>query len=150
QDEAQTDVYVLESPVLTNGMYARIVEFIGKKNLAAIDCTMPAPEDGARPGETLRAALDRVKAEAEEAALRGCGQVVLTDEGSGPDRVAMPMILAVAGVHSHLVAAGLRSYVSIIVRSAECLDTHYFAVLVGVGATAVNAYLAQETIQDRL
>ncbi len=150
QDEAQTDVYVLESPVLTNGMYARIVEFIGEKNLAVIDCTMPEPEEGARPGETLRAALDRVKAEAEEAALRGCGQVVLSDEGSGPGRVAMPMILATAGVHSHLVAAGLRSYVSIIARSAECLDTHYFAVLVGVGATAVNAYLAQETIQDRL
>jgi glutamate synthase (NADPH/NADH) large chain len=150
QDEAQTDVYVLESPVLTNGMYARIVEFIGQKNLAVIDCTMPAPEDGARPGETLRAALDRVKTEAEEAALRGCGQIVLTDEGSDPDRVAMPMILAVAGAHTHLVEAGLRSYVSIIVRSAECLDTHYFAVLVGVGATTVNAYLAQETIQDRL
>ena len=62
----------------------------------------------------------------------------------------MPMILATAGAHAHLVAKGLRSYVSIIVRSAECLDTHYFAVLVGVGATAVNAYLAQESFQDRL
>jgi glutamate synthase (NADPH/NADH) large chain len=60
------------------------------------------------------------------------------------------MILATGGVHAHLVAKGLRSYVSIIVRSAECLDTHYFAVLVGVGATAVNAYLAQESFQDRL
>ena len=53
-------------------------------------------------------------------------------------------------MHAHLVAKGLRSYVSIIVRSAECLDTHYFAVLVGVGATAVNAYLVQESFQDRL
>ena len=75
---------------------------------------------------------------------------MLTDEGSGPERVAMPMILATAGVHTHLVSRGLRSYVSLIVRSAECLDTHYFAVLVGVGATAVNAYLAQETFQERL
>ena len=150
QDEAQTDVYVLESPVLTTGMYERILEFIGRKSLAVIDCTMPIPATEARPGDALRANLDRIRAEAEDAALRGCGQIVLTDENVGPDRVAMPMILATGGVHSHLVAHGLRSYVSIIVRSAECLDTHYFAVLVGVGATAVNAYLAQEIFQDRL
>ena len=60
------------------------------------------------------------------------------------------MVLATGGVHSHLVAKGLRSYVSIIVRSAEALDTHAYAVLVGVGATAVNGYLAQESFQDRL
>ena len=54
------------------------------------------------------------------------------------------------GAHATWWREGLRSYVSIIVRSAECLDTHYFAVLVGVGATAVNAYLAQESFQDRL
>ncbi len=150
QDEAQTDVYVLESPVLTTGMYERIVEFIGPKSIAVIDCTMPIPVAEARHGDALRANLDRIRAEAEDAALRGCGQIVLTDEASGPDRVALPMILATGGVHSHLVANGLRSYVSIVVRSAECLDTHYFAVLVGVGATAVNAYLAQEIVQDRL
>ncbi len=150
QDEAQTDVFVLESPVLTTGMYQRIVGFIGEKNVAIIDCTMPIPADDGRPGDALRANLDRIRAEAEDAALRGCATIVLTDEGSGPDRVALPMILATGGVHSSLVAKGLRSYVSIIVRSAECLDTHYFAVLVGCGATAVNAYLAQESFQDRM
>jgi glutamate synthase (NADPH/NADH) large chain len=150
QDETQTDVYVMDSPVLTTGMYRRILEFIGPKNIAHIDCAMPIPVEEARPGDTLRAALDRIRAEAEDAALRGCATIVLTDETSGPDRVAMPMILATAGVHAHLVNKGLRSYVSIIVRSAECLDTHYFAVLVGVGATAVNAYLAQESFQDRM
>jgi glutamate synthase (NADPH/NADH) large chain len=75
---------------------------------------------------------------------------VLTDEQSEESRIALPMVLATGGVHSWLVSKGLRSYVSIIVRSAECLDTHGFAVLVGVGATAVNAYLAQEAFQDRL
>ncbi|WP_304186317.1 glutamate synthase large subunit [Phenylobacterium aquaticum] len=150
QDEAQTDVFVLESPVLTTGMYQRIVEFIGPKNVAVIDATMPIPAPEARPGDALRANLDRIRAEAEDAALRGCATIVLTDEACGPGRIALPMILATGGVHSWLVAKGLRSYVSIIVRSAECLDTHYFAVLVGVGATAVNAYLAQESFQDRL
>ncbi len=150
QDAAQTDVYVLESPFLTTGMYQRMTQFMGEKTLAAIDCTFPIPADEARPGDALRAGLERVRAEAEDAALRGCGAIVLTDEASGPDRVALPMILATGGVHAHLVAKGLRSYVSIIVRSGECLDTHGFAVLVGVGATAINAYLAQESLQDRL
>ncbi|WP_374659701.1 glutamate synthase large subunit [Phenylobacterium sp.] len=150
QDEAQTDVFVLESPVLTTGMYQRVIGVIGEKNVATIDCTMPIPAAESRPGDALRANLDRIRAEAEDAALRGCATIVLTDEGAGPDRVALPMILATGGVHSSLVAKGLRSYVSLIVRSAECLDTHYFAVLVGVGATAVNAYLAQESFQDRM
>jgi glutamate synthase (NADPH/NADH) large chain len=150
EDEAQTDVYVLESPVLTTGMYERILGYIGDKALAVIACTMPIPAEEARPGDALRANLDRIRAEAEDAALRGCATIVLTDEHSGPDRVALPMILATGGVHAHLVGKGLRSYVSIIVRSAECMDTHYFAVLVGVGATAVNAWLSQESFQDRL
>jgi len=150
EDEAQTDVYVAESPVLTTGMYERILDYIGDRNLGVIDCTMPIPAPEARPGDALRANLDRIRAEAEDAALRGCSTIILTDETIAPDRVAMPMILATGGVHAHLVGKGLRSYVSIIVRSAECMDTHYFAVLVGVGATAVNAWLAQESFQDRL
>jgi glutamate synthase (NADPH/NADH) large chain len=150
EEEAQTDVYVAESPVLTTGMYQRILDYIGDRNLCVIDCTMPIPAPEARPGDALRANLDRIRAEAEDAALRGCSTIVLTDETIAPDRIAMPMILATGGVHAHLVGKGLRSYVSIIVRSAECMDTHYFAVLVGVGATAVNAWLAQESFQDRL
>ena len=55
------------------------------------------------------------------------------------------MILATGAVHSHLVRQQLRTFSSLNVRSAECLDTHYFAVLIGVGATTVNAYLAQES-----
>jgi glutamate synthase (NADPH/NADH) large chain len=150
EDETQTDVFVLDSPVLTSGMYARLVEAIGEKSIAVIDCTMPIPAPESRAGDALRANLDRVRAEAEDAALRGCSTIVLSDLETGPDRVALPMILATGGVHAWLVGKGLRSYVSIIVRSAECLDTHYFAVLVGVGATAVNAYLAQESFQDRM
>jgi glutamate synthase (NADPH/NADH) large chain len=154
EDETQTDVFVCESPVLTTGMYQRLVEAIGEKQVAVVDCTMPLPPalksgDEARPGDALRANLDRIRAEAEDAALRGCSTIVLSDLAAGPDRVALPMILATGGVHTWLVEKGLRSYVSIVVRAAECLDTHYFAVLVGVGATAVNAYLAQESFLDR-
>jgi glutamate synthase (NADPH) large chain len=62
---------------------------------------------------------------------------------------AVPMILATSAVHSHLVRQGLRAFSSITVRSGECLDVHYFAVLIGVGATTVNAYLAEAAIADR-
>ena len=149
ENETQADVFVMESPVLTTGMYQRVVDEIGEKNVAQIDCTMPIPAEDARGGDALRANLDRIRAEAEEAALRGCSTIVLTDMAAGPERVALPMILATGGVHAWLVGKGLRSYVSIIVRSAEALDTHAYAVLVGVGATAVNAYLTQESFLDR-
>ena len=59
------------------------------------------------------------------------------------------MILAVGGVHTHLVQHSLRTFTSLNIRSAECLDVHYVAVLIGAGATTVNAYLAQESIADR-
>ena len=63
--------------------------------------------------------------------------------------VVAPMILATGAVHSHLVRQDLRTYTSINVWSAGCLDVHYLAVLVGVGATTVNPYLAQESLADR-
>ena len=59
------------------------------------------------------------------------------------------MILAAGRIHTHLVEQGLRTFSSINVRSSECLDVHYFAVLIGVGATTVNAYLAETAIADR-
>jgi len=62
----------------------------------------------------------------------------------------MPMILTTSAAHSWLVARGLRTFCSLNVRSAECIDPHYFAVLIGVGATTVNAWLARESILDRV
>ncbi|WP_346427332.1 glutamate synthase large subunit [Caulobacter sp. 17J65-9] len=149
QDRTQADVFVLDSPVLTTGMYERMLDVVGIDSVAVIDCTFDEPADGAPAGAALRAALDRIRDEAVAAVRAGCAQIVLSDEGTGPGRVPAPMILAVGGVQTRLVDEGLRSFVSIIVRSAECVDAHYFAVLIGVGATAVNAYLAQEVFLDR-
>ncbi|WP_371514858.1 glutamate synthase-related protein [Brevundimonas denitrificans] len=106
--------------------------------------------EGAKPGEALRQALDRIQGEAVQAAADGAALIVLTDEHMGPGRPLAPMILAAAAVHARLVDEGLRSFVSIVVRTSEAIDAHAFAVLVGVGATAVNAWLAQETFQDRM
>ena len=150
EEETQSNVYLLNSPVLTNGMYHRMLEEMGD-GVTVIDCSFTVDDDLEDfSGETLREGLERIQKEAERAVLSGREHVVLTDEFQNEDQAAMPMILAVGAVHSHLVAQGLRSFCSLTVRSAECLDTHYFAVLVGVGATCVNAYLAQEAILDRL
>ena len=146
QDKTQADVYVLSSPILTNGMFARMLAELGESAVAVIDCTF-APEGDA--SSALRGALDRIRAEAEEAVLAGRHHIVLTDEAQSGDRIACPMILVTGGVHAHLVAKELRTYCSISVRAAECLDPHYFAVLIGCGATTVNAYLALDTIADR-
>ena len=146
-DETQQNVFVLESPVLSTGMYQRLMEILGE-GVEHIDCTFPLL-NARRDGRSLKEALARIQTEAEEAVRAGREHIVLSDENQDPDNVAIPMILATGAVHSHLVAQGLRTFCSLTVRSAECLDTHYFAVLVGVGATCVNAYLAQEAVADR-
>ena len=149
QDETQANVYVLSSPFLTNGMYARMMKELGD-DVAVIDCTFPAPKPGEDAGLALRAALDRIRNDALAAVkAERRGHIVLTDEHQGPDRVACPMILVTSGVHSFLVAKGQRTFCSLTVRSAECLDPHYAAVLIGCGATTVNPYLALDTIADR-
>ncbi|MFV1529227.1 MULTISPECIES: glutamate synthase large subunit [unclassified Phaeobacter] len=143
EDSSQTEIIVLESPFIGNSQWDELVKNLNAP-LAEIDCTF-APGQG-----SLNAALARVRAEAEEAVSSGAGHIVLTDQHSGEGRVAMPMILATSAVHSHLTRKGLRTFCSLNVRSAECIDPHYFAVLIGCGATVVNAYLAEDSLADRI
>ncbi len=143
-DARQEGVMVLNSPVLTNRDW-EILQAHYARAAVTIDCTFEIAEGP----DALRAAIARVRDEAEVAVRSGKSQLFLTDENQSATRAGITMILAAAGVHTHLVAKGLRSFSSINVRSAECLDPHYFAVLIGVGATTVNAYLAQEAIRDR-
>jgi glutamate synthase (NADPH/NADH) large chain len=60
------------------------------------------------------------------------------------------MILATSAVHSYLIKNNLRTFTSLNVSSLECFDVHYFAVLIGVGATTVNASLIEKIVSDRL
>ncbi|WP_170588052.1 glutamate synthase large subunit [Ruegeria arenilitoris] len=143
EDSSQTEIVVLESPFVGNAQWEELVANFDAP-LAEIDCTF-------EPGTSaLSAALARIRAEAEEAVRSGAGHLVLTDQYSGPGKVAMPMILATSAVHSHLIRQGLRTFCSLNVRSAECIDPHYFAVLIGCGATVVNAYLAEDSLADRI
>ncbi len=143
EDETQCDLLQLESPVLSNAEFEAMRNYMGD-TAAEIDCTFdPSSEHG------LRDALDRVRHEAEDAVRGGCTHLVLSDKNISAHRAAIPMILAAGGVHTHLVRQQLRTFTSLNVRSGECLDVHYFAVLIGVGATTVNPWLAQESIADR-
>ncbi|OYY73070.1 glutamate synthase large subunit [Sphingomonas sp. 28-63-12] len=141
---AKSPVLVLDSPVLTCANWDRLKAHFGAQ-AAEIDCTFAI---GGGP-EELRAAIQRIRTQAEQAVREGRSDLFLSDENVGPDRVAIAGVLAAAAVHTHLVRRGLRSYASVNIRTSECLDTHYYAVLIGVGATTVNAYLAEAAIVDR-
>ncbi len=145
ESSAQTEILILESPFVANGEYAEMCKMFGEA-VTHIDCTFT---DGGGPDE-LANGLARIRAEAEDAVRSGASHLVLTDEHQGPDRIGMPMILVTSAVHSWLTRKGLRTFCSINVRSAECIDPHYFAVLIGCGATTVNPYLAQDSIQERI
>ena len=145
EDSSQTEILVLESPFIANAEFDEMVRQFGD-SVAFIDCTFAA--GGGH--DVLARGLERIRAEAEDAVRSGAGHIVLTDEHQSPDKVAMPMILATSAVHSWLTRKGLRTFTSVNVRSAECIDPHYFAVLIGCGATTVNAYLAQDSIADRV
>jgi len=140
---AQTEIMVLESPFVGNAQWDALIEQFSS-DVVEIDCSF------ARGTGSLQAGLERIRAEAEDAVRSGAGHLVLSDQHLGETRVGMPMILATSAVHSHLTRKGLRTFCSLNVRSAECIDPHYFAVLVGAGATVVNAYLAEDSIADRV
>ncbi|OUS34690.1 glutamate synthase subunit alpha [Rhodobacterales bacterium 56_14_T64] len=143
ENSTQTEIIVLESPFVGNAQWDKLTEEFNAP-LAEIDCSFVAGEGA------LSAALARIRSEAEDAVRSGAGHLVLTDQYSSADKVAVPMILATSAVHSHLTRHGLRTFCSLNVRAAECIDPHYFAVLIGCGATVVNAYLAEDSLADRV
>ncbi|MDW4498186.1 glutamate synthase large subunit [Sulfitobacter sp. D35] len=143
EDSSQTEIITLDSPFVANAQFDALLEHFNVDTVT-IDCTF-------EPGQgNLNAGLSRIRDEAEDAVRSGAGHLILTDQGSGEGKVAMPMILATSAVHSHLIRKGLRTFTSLAVRSAECVDPHYFAVLIGCGATIVNAYLAEDSLADRI
>ncbi|MEP3225393.1 MAG: glutamate synthase large subunit [Parasphingorhabdus sp.] len=144
KDSQNENVLVLDSPVLSCGAWERLKASFGDA-VAEIDCTM-SNTGGAIE---LRDAIARIRDEAEQAVRQGKTEIFLTDENIDEDHMCISMVIATAAVHTHLVRKGLRAYASVNVRAAECLDTHCYAVLIGVGATTVNAYLSEAAISDR-
>ncbi len=137
----EENIYVLDSPILTNSQFKKFKKFFSKK-IKVIDCTFDI-------SSTLKDRLESIREEAETSVREGSTCLILSDKNINNQNASIPSILTVGAVHSHLVKHGLRGYCSLNVQCSDALDTHSFAVLIGVGATTVNPYLAIDSIYQR-
>jgi glutamate synthase (NADPH/NADH) large chain/glutamate synthase (ferredoxin) len=136
---------LLEQPILLNRELETLRHVDHEVYKAeTLDITWPVAEG---PGG-IRAAIERICREAREAIARGVNIIILSDRQLGPRRAAVPSLLAVAAVHHHLVVEGTRLRAGIIVESGEPREVHHFATLIGYGASAINPYLALETLDE--
>jgi glutamate synthase (ferredoxin) len=135
----------IPSPILSNAELAKLRE-IREPGFKAITLPIlfPAKSDGAG----LAAAMDKLFDAADQAIAKGNNLLILSDRGVNRRQAAIPALLAIAGLHQHLIRQGSRSRVNLLLESGEPRETHHFACLIGYGAEAINPYLAFETIDD--
>jgi glutamate synthase (NADPH/NADH) large chain len=135
----------VRQPILTNEDLEKI-RCIGHYedvfDTKTLDMTFPALQGAAG----MEGALHRLCERAEAAVAGGYNIIILSDRMVGPDRIAIPALLATAAVHHHLIRKGLRTSVGLVVESGEPREIHHFACLAGYGAEAINPYLAFETL----
>ena len=96
----------------------------------------------------LSKAVKRLFIEADKAYNDGANILILSDRGVDENHLAIPSLLAVSALHQHLVATKKRTSLAMILESGEPREVHHFATLLGYGASAINPYLAQETIHE--
>ncbi len=137
----EENIYVLDSPILSNSQFEKFCKFFQKK-IKVIDCTFSI-------NSSLKNRIDSIKTECETAVREGSSVLILSDKNVSERKASIPSALSVGAVHSHLVKQSLRGYCSLNVECSDALDTHSFAVLIGVGATTINPYLAIDSIYQR-
>ena len=96
----------------------------------------------------LSKAISRLFVEADKAYNEGANILILSDRGVDENHLAIPSLLAVSALHRHLVVTKRRTSLAVILESGEPRTVHHFATLLGYGASAINPYLAQETIHE--
>ncbi|KAB2660860.1 MAG: glutamate synthase subunit alpha, partial [Verrucomicrobia bacterium] len=133
----------VESPFLYDFELSALRELPGFRA-----ATIPALFGLAEGPAGLATGLDRICAAASQAVDAGKAILVLTDRGIDAGRVAIPMLLAMGAVHHHLIREGKRLRCSIVCESGEARDVHHFASLIGFGASAVNPYVAIDTVRE--
>ena len=97
---------------------------------------------------SLAKAIDHLYVEADRAHREGANIIILSDRGVDENHVAIPSLLAVSALQQYLVRSKKRTSMAVILESGEPRDVHHFATLLGYGASAINPYLAQESIQE--
>ena len=146
-DETDKHCRVIElpQPVLTNDDLERL-RWVDKNHFQAR--TIPIVFKASTGENRMANALERIRRQASEAVQEGYNVIVLSDKPIDSDHAAIPSLLAVAAVHHHLIREGTRSQCGIIIETGEAREIHHFALLLGYGASAINPYLAFETIED--
>ncbi len=137
----------VRQPILTNGDLEKI-RSIGHTEDRFDTKTLDFTYDVSRGAEGMPEMLERLCERAENAVASGYNIIVLSDRQVGPDRIAIPALLATAAVHHHLIRKGLRTSVGLVVESGEPREVHHFCCLAGYGAEAINPYLAFDTLLD--
>ena len=132
-------------PVLSNRQLEQIKRLDTRGLRTRTVSTLFEPGLGAG---SLQRAMDRVCDEVAAAIEDGCSILVLSDRGVDRRHAPIPSLLATAGVHHHLIRKGVRTSAGLIVESGEPRDVSQLALLIGYGASAVNPYLAYETLAD--
>ncbi len=132
-------------PVLTNG-YMSLLKKVREKGFGSRTLTMEfnptLGEDG------LKQSLEDLCAQAEKTVNEGKSIIILSDRGLADNRAPIPALLALSAVNRRLVQKSLRTFSSILVETGEAREVHHLAMLLGYGASAVNPYLAFETLMD--
>ena len=135
----------LQSPIITNEELARIrdVNLSGLKS-KTVSILFPISQDGTG----MDVALERIFSEVDQAIADGFTNIILSDRGIDQHNAAIPALLAMAGVHHHMIRTGTRTRAGLVLESGEPREVHHFAVLIGYGANAINPYLAFESLGD--
>ncbi|HKW30987.1 MAG TPA: glutamate synthase large subunit, partial [Verrucomicrobiae bacterium] len=137
----------LKYPVLTNEELEKLRHVESKVfKSATLPILFPAA-DGARG---LESALDKLFAMADQVIGDGVNIIILSDRGIDAQHAPIPALLAVSGLHHHLIRAGTRGKVGLVLESGEPREVHHFALLIGYGCSAINPYLAFQTLDDMI
>jgi glutamate synthase (NADPH/NADH) large chain len=136
----------VRQPILTNEDLEKIRAIGGMEDnpfrSKTLDITYPVSEGA----DGMKRALDQLFSDAEMAVHSGDNIIILSDRAMSRERVAIPALLATAGIHHHLIRKGLRTSVGLVVETGEAREIHHFCALAGYGAEAINPYLAFETL----
>ncbi len=137
----------LKSPILTNEELAKL-KHVGEGAFKSV--TIPTLFDPKLGASGLEKAMEEICAQADRSIGNGVNIIVLSDRGVNKENAAIPALLAVAGLHHHLIREGKRTRVGLVLESGEPREVHHFALLIGYGCGAINPYLAFETLDDMI
>ena len=137
----------LKYPILTNEELEKLrnVDARGFKS-----ATLPVLFSSTNGAKGLESALEKFFAMADRVIADGANVIILSDRGIDAQHAPIPALLAVSGLHHHLIRAGTRGRVGLVLESGEPREVHHFALLIGYGCSAINPYLAFETLDDMI